>query len=136
MLIRRELSAKASGVLCAVIVIGILVAGLWPFNSPSNGVTWMPVQRGVHLGKRSTMLSSGPLPGLGSNAWFLEQVDAKGIQNGDIRVADYHANLIYNEGLGTARQVCEIVDDLKARVQVRFGFSLEEEVQYVGFADR
>ena len=48
-------------------------------------------------------------------------------------MADYHANLIYNEGDGTALQVREIIDDLKARVVARFGFALEEEVQYVGF---
>jgi UDP-N-acetylmuramate dehydrogenase len=67
------------------------------------------------------------------SAWFLEQVGAKGIRNGDIHVADYHANLIYNGGNGTARQVREIVDDLKGRVRSRFGFCVEEEVQYVGF---
>jgi UDP-N-acetylmuramate dehydrogenase len=55
------------------------------------------------------------------------------MRNGDIHVADYHANLIYNAGNGTARQVREIVDDLKARVRSRFGFCVEEEVQYVGF---
>jgi UDP-N-acetylmuramate dehydrogenase len=71
--------------------------------------------------------------GKAPSAWFLEQVGAKGIRNGDIHVADYHANLIYNGGNGTARQVREIVDDLKARVRSRFGFCLEEEVQYVGF---
>jgi UDP-N-acetylmuramate dehydrogenase len=67
------------------------------------------------------------------SAYFLEQVGAKGIVNGDIRVADYHANLIYNAGQGTARQVCEIISDLKARVERQFGLTLEEEVQYVGF---
>jgi UDP-N-acetylmuramate dehydrogenase len=67
------------------------------------------------------------------SAYFLELVDAKGMVNGGIRVADYHANLIYNEGGGTAAQVREIVDDLKARVRRRFGFDVEEEVQYVGF---
>lgn len=66
------------------------------------------------------------------SAWFLEQVGAKGIRNGDIHVADYHANLVYNAGNGTARQVREVVDDLKARVRSRFGFDVEEEVQYVG----
>ncbi len=75
------------------------------------------------------MVREGKVP----SAWFLEQVDAKGIQNGGIHVADYHANLIYNEGSGTARQVREIIDDLKARVVARFGFPLEEEVQYIGF---
>jgi UDP-N-acetylmuramate dehydrogenase len=67
------------------------------------------------------------------SAYFLEQVGAKGIENGDIRVADYHANLIYNAGHGTARQVCEVIDDLKSRVEQKFGLTLEEEVQYVGF---
>jgi UDP-N-acetylmuramate dehydrogenase len=67
------------------------------------------------------------------SAWFLEQTGAKGMRNGDIHVADYHANLIYNAGQGTARQVREVVDELKARVRARFGFDVEEEVQYVGF---
>lgn len=67
------------------------------------------------------------------SAWFLEQVGAKGIRNGGIQVADYHANLIYNTGAGTAREVRQIVDDLKARVCARFGFAVEEEIQYVGF---
>jgi UDP-N-acetylmuramate dehydrogenase len=66
------------------------------------------------------------------SAWFLEQVGAKGMKNGDIHVADYHANLIYNAGRGTARQVREIIHELKRRVQDRFHFDLEEEVQYIG----
>jgi UDP-N-acetylmuramate dehydrogenase len=65
-------------------------------------------------------------------AWFLEQVGAKGISRGDIHVADYHANLIYNGGSGTAADLCAVIRDLKARVQERFGLELEEEVQYVG----
>jgi UDP-N-acetylmuramate dehydrogenase len=65
-------------------------------------------------------------------AWFLEQVGAKGITRGDIHVADYHANLIYNGGSGTAADLCAVIRDLKARVQERFGLELEEEVQYVG----
>jgi UDP-N-acetylmuramate dehydrogenase len=69
------------------------------------------------------------------SAYFLEQVGAKGIQNGGIRVAEYHANLIYNAGEGTARELCEIIADLKLRVQKRFGLTLEEEVQYVGFSE-
>jgi len=71
--------------------------------------------------------------GKAPSAYFLEQVGAKGMQSGDIHVADYHANLIYNAGQGTARQVCEIIGELKMRVRQRFGLELEEEVQYVGF---
>jgi UDP-N-acetylmuramate dehydrogenase len=67
------------------------------------------------------------------SAWLLEQAGAKGQRNGDIHVADYHANLIYNAGAGTAAQVREVIEDLKSRVLREFGLELEEEVQYVGF---
>jgi UDP-N-acetylmuramate dehydrogenase len=66
-------------------------------------------------------------------AWFLERAGAKGLQRGDIRVADYHANLIYNAGAGTAADLCAMIDELKRRVRDRFGIDLEEEVQYVGW---
>jgi UDP-N-acetylmuramate dehydrogenase len=65
-------------------------------------------------------------------AWFLEQAGAKGLRRGDIHVADYHANLIYNSGAGTAADLCAMIDDLKRRVHDRFGIELEEGVQYVG----
>jgi UDP-N-acetylmuramate dehydrogenase len=67
------------------------------------------------------------------SAWFLEQVGAKGMRAGDIHVADYHANLIYNAGAGTARDLVGIIAELKQRVAGRWGIPLEEEVQYVGF---
>ena len=66
-------------------------------------------------------------------AYFLEQVGAKGMVNGDIHIATYHANLIYNGGKGTARELCEVIGELKTRVRERFGIEVEEEVQYVGF---
>jgi len=66
------------------------------------------------------------------SAYFLEQVGAKGMSDGPIRVAGYHANLIYNAGGGTARQVRAVVTELKSRVQAQFGIEIEEEVQFVG----
>ena len=69
------------------------------------------------------------------SAYFLEEVGAKGMQKGGIQVATYHANLIYNAGGGTSRDLCKIIQELKSRVQSRFGFALEEEVQYVGFSE-
>jgi UDP-N-acetylmuramate dehydrogenase len=67
------------------------------------------------------------------SAWFLEQTGAKGIRRGDVQVASYHANLIYNDGSGTAADLVSVIEELKQRVRDRFGFDLEEEVQYVGF---
>lgn len=66
------------------------------------------------------------------SAYFLELVGAKGMQVGDIHVADYHANLIYNAGRGTARDLVAVIQELKGRIASRFGMPLEEEVQYVG----
>ena len=67
------------------------------------------------------------------SAWFLEQTGAKGLRRGDIQVASYHANLIYNDGAGRASDLVILIQELKKRVWDRFGFELEEEVQYVGF---
>lgn len=76
-----------------------------------------------------TAVREGKVPA----AWFLEQAGAKGMAEGGIRVADYHANLIYNTGTGTARELRALIGELKVRVRDRFGLLLEEEVQYVGF---
>jgi UDP-N-acetylmuramate dehydrogenase len=68
-------------------------------------------------------------------AYFLEEVNAKGMARGDIHVATYHANLIYNGGAGTAADLLAMIADLKSRVTAKFGIELQEEVQYVGFRD-
>jgi len=77
----------------------------------------------------ATAVIEGKVP----SAWFLEQVGAKGMKRGGIEVADYHANLIYNAGGGTARDLIAIIGELKHRVRERWGIPIEEEVQYVGF---
>ncbi len=77
-----------------------------------------------------TAIIEGKVP----SAWFLEQAGAKGMRVGDIQVATYHANLIYNDGQGTARDVAVIIGALKQRVRERWGIAIEEEVQYVGFS--
>ena len=84
---------------------------------------------GVRKNVPANVVREGKVP----SAWFLEQVGAKGIRRGGIEVANYHANLIYNTGSGTAAEVRDVIHDLQDRVRERFGLSLEEEVQYVGF---
>ena len=75
-----------------------------------------------------TSIIEGKVP----SAWFLEQVGAKGMREGGIEVASYHANLIYNVGDGTARELRSVIGELKRRVRERFGIEVQEEVQYVG----
>ncbi len=80
----------------------------------------------------ATSIIEGKVP----SAWFLERVNAKGMKHGGIHVADYHANLIYNAGGGSAADLVSLIDELKARVRNRWNIPLTEEVQYVGFTDR
>jgi UDP-N-acetylmuramate dehydrogenase len=86
----------------------------------------LPVEVAIQV--PATVVREGKVPA----AWFLEQVGSKGAHLGDIQVAGYHANLIYNAGAGTARDLCALIADLKQRVRERFGIDVEEEVQYVG----
>jgi UDP-N-acetylmuramate dehydrogenase len=65
------------------------------------------------------------------SAYFLELAGAKGLAIGGLRVADYHANLIYNEGGGTARDLWHLIETLKVGVWEKFGVRLEEEVQSI-----
>jgi UDP-N-acetylmuramate dehydrogenase len=79
-----------------------------------------------------TSIIEGKVP----SAWFLEQVGAKGMREGGIEVANYHANLIYNVGDGTAQELRKVIGELKRRVRDRFGIEVQEEVQYVGCAQQ
>jgi hypothetical protein len=55
----EAMSAKLLGALCVMVLGGILVAGLWPFHSPRNQVTWFAGGNGLHFGRHGTILSSG-----------------------------------------------------------------------------
>ena len=50
---------KLLGVACGLVLGGILAAGLWPFHSPKNQVTWLADDNGLQFGRRGTILSSG-----------------------------------------------------------------------------
>ena len=56
---REVLSPKPLGVACGLVLAGILVAGLWPFHSPRNRVTWVAGGNGLHFGRHGIVLSSG-----------------------------------------------------------------------------
>jgi VanZ like family/Concanavalin A-like lectin/glucanases superfamily len=48
---------KILGVLCILVLCGILVAGLWPFHAPINDVTWLENADGVEFGSHGTLVS-------------------------------------------------------------------------------
>ena len=92
-----------------------------------KNLLWDELPEKVRSQVPAGIVREGKIP----SAYFLEQAGAKGLQRGGIRVASYHANLLYNGGAGTARQARELIEELKRRVAEQFGLSLEEEVQYI-----
>lgn len=47
--------------ICACVLAGILVAGLWPFHAPRNEVTWLGEGDGLRFGKYGSIVSAGIL---------------------------------------------------------------------------
>lgn len=64
--------------------------------------------------------------------YLLEEIGAKGMKQGTIKVTSHHANLIFNPGKGKAADVARLANRLKRLVKKKFGITIEEEVQYLG----
>ncbi len=63
--------------------------------------------------------------------YLLEQVGAKDLQIGQIKVSDLHANWFINLGGGTQKDLIELVNTLKERVKNQFNINLELEIELV-----
>lgn len=74
-----------------------------------------------------TKIIAGKIPA----GYLLESVGAKGRRVGGLRIADYHGNLLINDGSATFRDVQKLVAILQAKVKAQFGIKLEEEVRYL-----
>ena len=46
--------------ICACVLVGILVAGLWPFHAPRNDVSWLREGNGLLFGKHGSVVSASP----------------------------------------------------------------------------
>src|SRR5271168_4745682 len=55
----KKIRAGIPGLLCLLVLGGILAAGLWPFRGPLNGVTWLENENGLRLSGDATLWSSG-----------------------------------------------------------------------------
>lgn len=64
---------------------------------------------------------------------LIEAVGGKGLAVGRVRVSDKHANFLQAEAGARAREVLELMGELRRRVHARFGVLLCPEVQLVGF---
>jgi UDP-N-acetylmuramate dehydrogenase len=60
---------------------------------------------------------------------LVEAAGAKGLARGDACVSEKHGNFIVNRGRARARDVLELIEEVRARVADRTGIRLENEVQ-------
>ena len=63
---------------------------------------------------------------------LIEQTGLKGLAVGGAQVSELHAGFIVNAGGATARDILELVDQVKRRVLERTGVCLEMEVRVLG----
>jgi VanZ like family/Concanavalin A-like lectin/glucanases superfamily len=54
------LQTKLLPAICACVLLGILVAGLWPFHAPRNEVSWLGEGNGLLFGKHGSIVSASP----------------------------------------------------------------------------
>ncbi|HEV8240098.1 MAG TPA: UDP-N-acetylmuramate dehydrogenase [Thermoanaerobaculia bacterium] len=71
-----------------------------------------------------------------SAAWLIEQAGfRKGHRHGNVGISSKHALALVNRGGGTAREVVELVREIRARVEDAFGVLLVPEPNFVGFVE-
>lgn len=84
------------------------------------------VSRSVMKKINTTKIIGGKIP----SGYLLEEVGAKGMRRGGIRIPDFHGNLFENTGKATAKDVKKLAGILRKKVKAKFGITLEEEVRY------
>jgi UDP-N-acetylmuramate dehydrogenase len=65
---------------------------------------------------------------------LIETAGLKGTRKGGAQVSDKHANFIINTGDATARDIEDLIADIRARVKATSGVELELEVRVLGDA--
>jgi UDP-N-acetylmuramate dehydrogenase len=68
-----------------------------------------------------------------SAGYLIEKCGLKGKRIGDVKISEKHANFIINLGKGKAKDVKKLINLIKKRVKEKFGITLKEEIQYLGF---
>jgi len=65
--------------------------------------------------------------------FLIDFFSLKGKRIGDAMISEQHANFILNLNKATAEQIIMLTSLIKSRINARYGITLEEEVQLVGF---
>lgn len=74
---------------------------------------------------------------IGEKAWeVIDRAGLRGKKIGGAQVSEKHANYIINTGNATAEDILILVSYIKQQVRDQLGIQLQEEFQYVGFAEQ
>lgn len=81
-------------------------------------------------GKTSGSFFKNPSSSLAAG-YLLDQCGCKGLQVGQVKVSEQHANWIINLGEATQTDLIELAKIMKEKVKNRFNIKLEPEVQFI-----
>jgi UDP-N-acetylmuramate dehydrogenase len=79
------------------------------------------------LGQKSAGCIFKNPPG-GSAGRMIDELGLKGFSHGDARVSERHANFFVNAGQASAADMLALIADVRERVQLTYGVTLENEV--------
>lgn len=65
-------------------------------------------------------------------AQLIDQCGLKGYNIGDACVSEKHAGFIVNKGNATAKEVLELIENVKEKVRQKFGIDIELEIEVLG----
>jgi len=107
-----------------------------PLNFPSAGSVFKNYELGIkkyELIKKfpeiKNFIKKGQIPA----GWLIEKCGLKGKRIGKAKISEKHSNFIINLGGAKAKDVKKLIKLIKQKVKKKFGITLEEEVQYLGF---
>jgi UDP-N-acetylmuramate dehydrogenase len=94
-------------------------------------------QRAVKLTPDNIVMPRYPMPNGDiklSAAWLIENAGFKpGYAHGNVGTSSRHSLAIINRGRGTAREVLELAEEIRAQVSNIFGIALSPEPIFIGF---
>ena len=64
---------------------------------------------------------------------LIEKCGLKGKRTGGAKISEKHANFIVNLGGAKAKDVKKLINLAKKKVKKKFGITLAEEIQHLGF---
>lgn len=72
-------------------------------------------------------------PVFGHAGAFIEECNLKGVQVGDAKVSEVHANFLINMGNATAKDILALIELIKKTVKLNKGIELESEVRVIPY---